>query len=126
MRADGEREEGVELLERLRVDECADLVGRGDVGIGLAHPVHHDPIAREAGLLGEGQLDRVHHLGPGADGREAAEEPRIGVGLDRVRDEGAGKGGLELGEVLGSGVHVCDVQRRAPAGRGRPELIRAV
>ena len=79
---------------------------------------------RDAGPLGEGQLDRIDDLGAGAFRGETGEEERIGVGLHRVRDQGAGEGGLVLGQGGGHRVEVGDVQRCAPSGSRVPQLGR--
>ena len=86
--------------------------------VALPHPVHDDPLAGAAGVAGEGQLDRGDHLAAGAIGHQAAEELRVGVGLDRVGDQRAGEGRAVRGQPRSGGVQIGKVEGRAPARGG--------
>ena len=87
-----DRAERLERAERLRVDERTAGQRRREVGIGLADPVDDDPFramppARSASASSTGPTTSK----PMPVDGEPAQERRIGVGLDRVGDERAGR-----------------------------------
>ena len=108
-------DERLERADRLRVDERAGIKRGKEVGVGLADPVDHDPIRRCAGTLGQRELDRPDDLEADAIARQPAQQRRIGIRLDRIRDQRTGQRLLPGAGALRRRVEIGHVQRRAPA-----------
>ena len=111
----GERQQGAQLLQRLRVDQGAGAQGQVQLLIPLAHAVHHDPLGGNARSASERQLDGRHDLGAGAIAGKPAEQLRIRIRLDGVRDQRAREGVAVGGQIGGRRVQVGQVERRPPA-----------
>ena len=78
----------VELIGCVEDDER--VAGRSELLVGLVVPVHDEPVRRDAGLAGEGELPKRRHVGADAFLGQEAEDADVRERLRPVDDERLG------------------------------------